>query len=284
MPEQPSFADVLLSAVSAFDYAGIDTPQMDARLLLSHAAGISHSDLISRMHDLVPHEIQATFSGFVSRRLGSEPVHRILGKREFYGREFLLGPDALVPRPDTETLIDVILQKYVGRPEKLRILDLGTGSGVIAITLACEIPDSDVVAVDISKDVLENCSENALRLGVGDRMQTLYSNMFEKLEGRFDLIVSNPPYIPTQDLEGLAPEVKMHDPKRALDGGADGLTFYRQIFAAAPEFLKQEGTLVVEFGIGQSELIRDIASSCGFSDLSVHQDLGGIARVMVARS
>lgn len=280
MADHPGFADVLLSAVEAFDYAGIDTPQMDARLLLCHVAEISHSQLISRMQEPVSNEVQQAFAAVVSRRLANEPVHRIIGKREFYGREFVLGIDALIPRPDTETLVDVVLEKITDRNQPLTILDLGTGSGSIALTLACELGKSQVIAVDVSEPVLENCRENSANLGVSDRVTVLKSDMFEYVEGEFDLIVSNPPYIPTNDIGGLSPEVRLYDPQRALDGGMDGLDFYRQIFASAKDYLKQGSMLIVEFGIGQADNISQLASDNGFVNLEVHSDLGGLPRVL----
>ncbi len=283
MSDHPTFAEVLLSAVNAFDYAKFDTPQMDARLLLCHAADISHTKLISSMHDAVSENVQQRFSEFVARRIAFEPVHRIIGMREFYGRDFVLGSEALIPRPDTETLIDTVLSKFEDRSAEMRILDLGTGSGVIAVTLACEFPNASVVAVDVSEDAVANCIENGEQLGVGGRLQVLHSDLFEKVSGKFDLIVSNPPYIPTADLEGLAPEVRLHDPLRALDGGADGMDFYRRIFARAKEFLKPDGMLALEFGFGQSDEISELAVANTFRDVSLHKDLGGIARVLIAR-
>ena len=280
MVDHPNIADVLLSAVQAFDYAGFDTPQMDARLLLCHAAGISHAQLISIMQEPASTEMQRVFASLVSRRLANEPVHRIIGMREFYGRDFILGPDALIPRPDTETLVDVVLEKIGDHGQPLSILDLGTGSGVIALTLACEFSKAQVTAVDVSDAVLENCQENSKRLGVVDRVTVLKSDMFENVDGAFDLIVSNPPYIPTKDIKALSPEVRLYDPERALDGGTDGLDFYRQIFSSAQDYLKQGAMLIVEFGIGQTDDISQLATNNGFENLEVHYDLGSLPRVL----
>ena len=280
MVDHPNIADVLLSAVQAFDYVGFDTPQMDARLLLCHAAGISHAQLISIMQEPASTEMQRVFASLVSRRLANEPVHRIIGMREFYGRDFILGPDALIPRPDTETLVDVVLEKIGDHGQPLSILDLGTGSGVIALTLACEFSKAQVTAVDVSDAVLENCQENSKRLGVVDRVTVLKSDMFENVDGAFDLIVSNPPYIPTKDIKALSPEVRLYDPERALDGGTDGLDFYRQIFSSAQDYLKQGAMLIVEFGIGQTDDISQLATKNGFENLEVHYDLGGLPRVL----
>ncbi|MDJ0613015.1 MAG: peptide chain release factor N(5)-glutamine methyltransferase [Rhizobiaceae bacterium] len=284
MPDRPSFAELLLSAVNAFDYAGVDTPQLDARLLLSHAAGITHAEFISRTHDLVDEAIQDRFSDYVSRRLASEPVHRITGSREFYGREFELGPGSLVPRPDTETLVDIVVGTISDKSQPLKILDLGTGSGAIAVTLACELPAVNVVAVDISENALLDCAANASRLGVENRVHTLQSNMFENVEGVFDLIVSNPPYIPTGDLDRLAPEVRQHDPLGALDGGVDGLDFYRLIFSEAREHINAKGHLVMEFGIDQSDQMKSLARKHGWRDIIIRNDLAGIPRVLMANS
>lgn len=283
MSDQPTYGNLLNSAVSAFDYAGLDTPQMDARLLLLNIANLSHAELISQMHDPVPELVQSTFADYVSRRLSSEPVHRILAMREFYGREFVLQPDALIPRPDTESLIDVALQSVEDRTKALRILDLGTGSGIIAITLACEFPNADVLAVDISSEAVKNCAENADRHGVSKQVSALRSDLFEQVDGKFDLIVSNPPYIPTSDLNGLSSEVRKHDPIRALDGGADGFDFYRRIFTSAHEFLADDGLLALEFGVDQSEQLEALAVKQGYINTGITKDLGGVPRVLVAK-
>ena len=207
---------------------GIETAALDARLLFQAASGLRHEDIVAEPDLAVPPEVAARFSVFIERRCKFEPVSRILGTREFYGRSFRVTPDVLDPRADTETLIGAALGLVKGKGS-LRILDLGTGSGAIAVTLLAELPEATAVASDLSAAALAVAKGNAEALGVAGRASFVQANWFEGIGGRFDLIVSNPPYIPLGDIAGLAPDVREFDPPRALDGGPDGLEAYRRL-------------------------------------------------------
>jgi release factor glutamine methyltransferase len=213
----------------------------------------------------------------VARRENREPVSRILGEREFYGRRFVVTPDVLDPRPDTETLIDAALKLL--RPGA-RILDLGTGTGAIIITLLAQRPDCTGTATDISAAALAVARANAERIGVAGRLQLAQGNWFGAVAGTFDLIVSNPPYIPDRDIASLAPDVRRFDPGLALAGGADGLDPYRSIALGASGHLAANGMLIVEIGAGQADSVETIFSSAHFRPLARYADLGGHDRCL----
>ena len=277
--EQMTYSRLLTKAAQEFATLGFETPKFDARLLLQEAGGFSHAQFISNGDDICPEEIEARYREFVERRKLGEPVHRILEYREFFGREFQLSAETLIPRPDTEVLIEAVLEN-LSRPNG-SILDIGTGSGVIAITLAAELPSFNVTAIDVSEDALTTASANARRHGVEQRVSFVKSDMFSRVDGKFDLIVSNPPYIPTADMSCLAREVIDHDPHTALDGGADGLEFYRRIFASVHEYLKPSGMVVVEIGIEQKNSVSEIALVSGFDLAKTQKDLAGIDRILM---
>jgi release factor glutamine methyltransferase len=261
--------------------AGVDSPSLDARLLLQAATGLTHAQLIAGELDELT-QAQA-FNTLIQRRCQREPVSRILGEREFHGLTFKLSSQTLDPRPDTETVVDAALQ-LAGAQNGLRILDLGTGTGAILLSLLAALPTATGLATDISTNALATAQTNATRLGLTERVQFICSNWFEMIEGTFDLIVSNPPYIPDADIESLSPEVRFHDPRQALSGGPDGLAPYRIIVAQAPHFLKPGGHLLVEIGLGQQTDIRTLMQRAGLilpaSLPGELCDLGGIARVI----
>jgi len=257
--------------------AGIETAALDARLLLQHAAGVSHEALIAAPERPVEAGTAARFRGFLNRRLNHEPVSRILGEREFYGRVFVVTPAVLDPRPDTETLIDEALAKAGSAP---LILDLGTGSGAIAVTMLAERPAARGVATDLSAAALAVARDNALRLGVADRLTLVHGSWFDGIVGRFDLILSNPPYIPLAEIAGLAPEVREFDPLRALDGGPDGLSAYRRIAAGALSHLAAGGRVIVEIGAGQEAGIGGIFAEQGLREIGRRRDLAGHVRCL----
>lgn len=251
---------------------GSDTPTLDARLLLQAAAGLSREDLILGPDRPLTPEQLARFESFIARRERHEPVSRILGEREFYGRAFRVTPDTLDPRPDTETIIEAALPLM---PKGARLLDLGTGTGAIAITLLAERPDASGVATDLSPAALAVAAENARSLGVADRLALREGSWFAPVDGRFDIILSNPPYIPSGDIAGLAPDVRNFDPSLALSGGTDGLDPYRLIAAGAAAHLAAGGHVLVEIGAGQAEDIEAIFAAAGFRPAGRHRDLGG---------
>ena len=268
---------------------GIDTPALDARVLLKSVTGLTLEGLISGGREPLPLAQAVRFSEYVNRRLSGEPVSRIRGSREFYGRDFHIDPHTLDPRPDTETLIEAALataarQDMNERP--LQVLDLGTGSGCILVTLLAELPDAVGTGVDISPSALACAEGNARRLGVARRARFVAADWFEGLTGRFDLIVSNPPYIESAEITALAPEVARHDPRAALDGGPDGLDAYRRIAEKAADFLAPGGHLLVEIGPTQPQAVADLFRAAGLvlEREPVVFDLAGRPRCIHAQS
>lgn len=274
---------------SALRDGGVETPSLDARVLLCHATGLSHEAVIAQGRDPLVPEAAARLAGYVARRVAGEPVSRIKGVREFFGWDFRIDAHTLDPRPDTETLVGAALQTLAAdglaqRP--IRVLDLGTGSGCILITLLAELPLAEGTGTDMSPGALRRAAENAARLGVADRAWFLAADWFEGLSGRFDLIVANPPYIASGEIAGLAREVAAHDPMRALDGGADGLEAYRRIAARAVDFLSPEGHLLVEIGPTQAQAVLGLFRAAGLiaETDGVRFDLAGRPRCIQAES
>ena len=277
------------AAARLFRDAGIATPDLDARILLCAATGASHEGLIANAERAMAPEEAARFASLVERRLAGEPVSRICGKREFYGRSFRINAHTLDPRPDTETLIDTVLEIADGegwRGQPLAIADLGTGSGAILISLLAAFPLAHGIGVDLSGEALEVAAENAARLGVAARAQFLKGDWLDGLASeRFDLIVANPPYIPTREIAGLPLEVKDRDPHLALDGGADGLDAYRRIAAGAAMALRPGGRIVLEIGMDQAAAVSGLLKESGFGlniETAVRRDLAGRPRCLVA--
>lgn len=273
-------ADTLASLLAAASarLTGSDTPTLDARLLLQAAAGLSREDLILGPDRPLTPAQRDRFESFIARRVQHEPVSRILGEREFYGRVFTVTPDTLDPRPDTETIIEAALALM---PKAARLLDLGTGTGAIAVTLLAERPDATGVATDLSPAALAVARENARRLGVAARLTLSEGSWFLPVAGAFDIILSNPPYIPAGDIAGLSPEVRNFDPSLALSGGTDGLDPYRIIAVGAAAHLAAGGHVLVEIGAGQAEDVAAIFVGHGFRPAGRHRDLGGHARCLV---
>lgn len=271
-------------ATRALADAGVETPARDARLLVSAAAGIDSAALIARPDRELTEEECRRLDELTARRARREPVARILGSRAFYGREFKLSPATLDPRPDTETLIEealVLADENGWRERPIRILDIGTGSGCLLVTLLAELPQSRGVGTDISADALEIAAANAHRHGVGERARFELRDGLQDVSGPFDLVVSNPPYIATAEIGSLAPEVAAFDPRAALDGGPDGLDVYRQIIPALAQVISC-GWVVLEVGAGQSqavaEMLRETAAGQKGGRIRLQQDLGGHVR------
>lgn len=257
--------------------AGSATAALDARLLLQEAAGLSHEVIAAFPERETGAGEAERFERFVTRRVAHEPVSRIIGWREFYGRRFTVTPAVLDPRPDTETLIEAALAMM---PKGARLLDLGTGTGAIIATLLAERSDATGAAVDVSPEALEAAGVNAARLGVSGRLELLKGSWFEPVQGQFDLILSNPPYIPANDIPGLAADVRDYDPHLALAGGADGLDAYRQIAAGAAAHLTAGGAVLVEIGFDQAAAAAGVFDSRGFQLAASHRDLGGHVRCL----
>jgi release factor glutamine methyltransferase len=263
----------------------METPDLDARLLLCHAAEVTHEAFIARGREKLDPEAGARLERALARRLKREPVSRITGTREFYGRDFLVGSVTLDPRPDTETLIDVALGCAAarrGRDRRLMILDLGTGTGCILVTLLVELPNARGLGTDISQAALALAGRNAARLGVADRARFLAADWLDAVDGEFDLVVANPPYLAAEEIERLAPEVAAYDPPGALYGGPDGLDAYRRIAGRAHRVLAPDGRLLVEIGPAQAQEVAEIFRTAGFEISAVEEDLAGRPRVVVA--
>ncbi len=285
MREALTLNQAFVAAAGALRQAGIDTPELDARLLLCHAAALSHETYVARSGEALPAEARAMLDAAIARRLKREPVARITGQREFYGRSFRVDGNVLDPRPDTETLIEAVLadvEAWGLRAAPLRLLDLGTGSGCILITLLAELPNAQGIGSDQSEAALTVAAENARRLGVEPRARFLAADWLDGIDGRFDLIVSNPPYLATRELADLAAEVAGYDPHLALDGGADGLDAYRAIAAAAGQALSRQGRLFLEIGPSQAKPVAAILRHAGLEPEGPALDLAGRARVVTA--
>lgn len=288
MAEGASYDALLRDTAVALTAAGIDNVRFEARLLLSHATGLTIEQLISRGPDAAPVAAATTLRELTARRVRREPMAYILGEREFWGLPFKVSPAVLIPRPDSETVIETVLDLLPDRSRKLRILDLGLGSGCLLLTLLREYPQATGVGIDASEAALAIAQANAEALGVaqrarlstGDWRQTGWT---DQLEGPFDLLVSNPPYIESAAVEGLMPEVATHEPRLALDGGADGLAAYRIIAAAAPVLVAPGGWAIVEVGEGQAPEVASLFASAGLAPRPPRKDLGGIERVVPAQ-
>lgn len=260
---------------------GFSTAALDAKLLTQHGLGLSALDLATRENQPVDPDGAARVAGLLQRRLTGESVARIIGEREFYGLGFGLNGATLEPRPDTELLVDLALGAL---PADARLLDLGTGTGCIPIALLANMAGISAVAVDLSALAVEAAQRNATRHGVAARLTLLEGSWFEPLPPqRFDLIVSNPPYIASAVVETLADEVRDFDPRLALDGGPDGLAPYRIIARQAEDWLTRNGQVLVEIGHDQGAAVSALFLEAGFEDVGVHLDLAGLDRVVSAR-
>lgn len=255
---------------------GVENARLEAEWLLCEALALDRVGLYLNFDKPLSDAELASFRQMVARRAKREPLQHILGTQEFMGLEFKVSPAVLIPRHDTETLLQEALRVA---PQAATALDIGSGSGCVAIALAKNLAGAAVISVDIAADALELAAQNAALNGV--QVDFRHGSMFEPVQGEsFDLIVSNPPYIPTADLAGLEPEVRDFEPRTALDGGVDGLNFYRQIVAQAPEHLSPRGWLLVEVGIGQDGQVKELFASAGFSAIFTAKDPGGIERVV----
>jgi release factor glutamine methyltransferase len=274
----------LASLEKTFKIAGIENPAREARVSLCAASGISPVALI-----IEPREPLGSAAWKVQevakRRATGEPLSRVVGKREFWGLSFAITPHVLDPRPETETIVEAALSIFSDRHEdKLNILDLGVGSGALLCALLTEFGAARGIGVDISADAAEVAQGNLNACGLSLRAEIRVGDWTSGLDGRFDLIVSNPPYIPTADLAGLPREVRDFDPWLALDGGIDGLAAYRRILTESRRILAPRGWLLVELGMGQATDVTAIANQCGFTDVTTYQDLAGADRVVAARA
>jgi release factor glutamine methyltransferase len=304
-----TLAEFIASAIDKLKQAAIGNPQLDARLLVGHALGLDRAKLLSQAGRVLGAEEISAIDRMLVRRVTHESVARIIGHREFWGLEFGLNEATLEPRPDSETLIEAVLSSFPRKRESsasdsehmsllsrrratldsrfrgnddIRILDLGTGTGCLLLALLHEIPVATGLGIDINPRAVERAAKNAAALGIGNRAEFCTGNWLAGITELFDIIVSNPPYIPTSDIRALMPEVRDHDPRCALDGGEDGLTPYRLLIPQLKNFLNPNGIAAFEVGQCQAERVVALFQKNGFTNITTHKDLGGIERCVTA--
>lgn len=262
--------------------AGVDTPVFDARLLLEAGAGVSRLDIVTDPRRPVTPQQAAAVQALAQRRAAREPMAHIIGKRHFWTLDLAVTPDVLVPRPETELLVETALQAApIEAP--IRVLDLGVGSGAILLAVLSERPYATGVGVDRSEAALAVASANAAALGLSARVALRHGHWTDGLDETFDLVLSNPPYIPSDEIDRLAPEIARYEPRLALDGGADGLDAYRVLVVRLSRVLKPNGVFAFEVGAGQAEAVSALAGAAGLSTDGVRRDLAGVPRVVLGR-
>lgn len=272
---------LLCRAGQALRDAGIEAPRMEARRILAAAMDATPEALLREPRASVPPAAESRFAAMLARRAAREPLAYILGHTGFWTLDLEVAPSTLIPRADSETLVEAALEKGL-RPA--RVLDLGTGTGALLLAVLTAFPEAWGVGVDAAPEAAALASRNAQRNGLGARAAFLAGDWAEALDGRFDLVLSNPPYIPAEDIAGLMPEVARHEPRSALDGGADGLDAYRRICAALPRLLAPGGFAVLELGQGQDAAVSAMAGAHGLHVAGLHADLSGISRAILLDS
>lgn len=263
--------------------AGIDSAGLDARLLLGEALGIEPVQLLAHPERVVTAAEASLFQTLVARRARRQPLAQILGRREFWSLEFRVTADTLAPRPDSETVVETALAEIADRAAPLRLLDLGTGTGCLLLSLLHELPQASGIGVDFSAAALAVACANAASLGLADRAAFRRARWGEGLDERFDLIVSNPPYIPSAEIDQLMPEVARYEPRMALDGGVDGLDAYRAIATDVGRLLSPRGRMAVEIGATQADSAGAILAAAGLAVTAVRRDLAGHPRCLILR-
>lgn len=279
-----TLAEAWLALRAAFRAAGLETADLDARLLTAGLAEVEPHRLATDGDMPLPADLRDRLAKAAGERLGGRPVHRILGAREFYGLSLALSEATLEPRPDTETLVNAVLpfvRQTVTKKQSCSIADLGVGTGAIGLALLAECPLARCLGIDVSTDAVATARANARGLGLTERYRATTGDWLTGIDARFDLIVSNPPYIPTADLARLSREVIKHDPALALDGGADGLDAYRSIAGQAARCLEPGGCVAVEIGIGQGSDVSGLFGAAGLEATGQFADLGGVLRVLL---
>lgn len=273
--------EIIQSTSAYFTKHGVESPRLNAELLVAHVLGKKRIDLYMEFDRPLAEAELEPLRELVRRRAQGEPLQHLLGTTEFFGRVFHVDHRALIPRPETEQLCELILNNPKSKIENRKFLDVGTGSGVIALTLAAELPTATVVAVDLSEDALALARKNADHLGLTDRVQFIQSNLFEKVEGVFDCIVANLPYIASEVLPTLSREVQ-RDPALALDGGASGVEIIARLIADAPAFLSPGGQIVLEIGADQSISLRQQLAEKHYTEIRAQADYQGFDRFLFA--
>jgi release factor glutamine methyltransferase len=268
-----------------FRAGGIDSPELDARILVGHALGLDHAGLAAAGARTLAVAEAGAIARLAQRRLAHEPVARIVGHKEFWSLDLHVGPAVLVPRPDTETVVEAalaVIDAAGARKAPLKLLDIGTGSGAILLALLSELPNASGAGSDVSTQALDIARDNATRLGFAKRCAFVAADGGGALSGPFDVIVSNPPYVSRSEIASLAPEVREHDPLIALDGGADGLDGYRMIASDARRLLGAAGHLVVELGAGQETAVAALLTQAGLRVSATRKDVAGTVRALIA--
>ena len=278
----PTVAERLADARTRLEAAGVpaaDAP-LDVEVLARHALGWDRAKLLVHSHENEPPDFAPRFAALISRRVQREPVAQIVGVREFWERDFEVTHDVLVPRPETEIIVEEALA-FAREHACARVIDVGTGSGCLAVTIACELPDVRVIATDVSDAALAVAARNARRYDVDDRMTFVRSDVLTALDDIADLIVSNPPYVPEVDASAMQPEVVRYEPHVALFAGPTGLEVMRRLFVQARDRLAHRGRLVVEFGFGQAASVKELAATTGWTMVALREDLQRIPRTAV---
>ena len=269
---------VLADTANKLSESGIEGAARDARILTAYALQIPISELSLKINEQVSEKIISKLEKLILRRINREPISKILGKREFWGRTFSINENVLDPRGDTETLIEYVIEKPVKS-----VLELGTGSGAIAVTLACEWKEVHVTAVDISEEALSLAKINAEKFNVQNKIDFLKSDWFQAVKGPFDLIISNPPYIGLIEKDEISTEVIKYDPQIALFAGRDGLDAYKKIIPNLAKFLNPDGFVVLEIGAYQSDQVKNMMNAVGFIDTKIIKDLSGKDRLVASK-
>ncbi|MBI1264544.1 MAG: peptide chain release factor N(5)-glutamine methyltransferase [Alphaproteobacteria bacterium] len=280
----PARREALRAGAARLRAAGLgDEAEGDARRLMEVASGLDGASLLARLNAPMPGEEAARFDALLARRAAREPLSHIIGSVGFWTLDLIVTRDVLTPRPDTETVVEAALAAAADRNAPLEILDIATGSGAIALALLSELPNARAVATDLSAGALAVARDNAAHNGLADRIGFIETSWADGVDSRFDLVVSNPPYIASAVIETLAPEVKDHEPRLALDGGPDGLAPYPHLFAEAKRLLKAGGAAVFEIGYDQGHAALSLARAAGFGNAALRRDLGGRHRALVFR-
>lgn len=268
-------------AAAALSEAGVENAALDARLMVQHVLSCTHAELVAQPERTLSDEVRAALNALLARRCAREPLAYLLGGREFYGLPFYVSRHTLIPRPDSETLIDAVLAR-VNKDAAVHILDLGTGSGCLLLTLLSQLKNAHGIGVDVSEKALDIAKKNAENLGLSERVEWRSARWCEGLQKKVEIVVANPPYIPSNDVRHLMPEVVRYEPASALDGGEDGLDCYREIARQLPQHVTKPGLVVLEVGIGQDAAVSEIFCAAGFSVDTVLNDLSGIPRCVIA--
>jgi release factor glutamine methyltransferase len=273
----------LAEATGLLASAGIEEPRREARLLLAAALAVDAAIILAHPDRVLERCERTRFAGLLARRAAREPTARVLGRREFWSLDFALVPETLVPRPDSETLVEAALANISDRGAALRLLDLGTGTGCLLLALLSELPASTGIGIDLVPNAAVMADRNAAALGLAGRSRFIAGSWGTAITGRFDVIVANPPYIASEAIAALAPEVAQYDPRLALDGGTDGLDSYRALAPDVVRLLSESGVAVVELGAGQAKPVAAIMRQAGLVIEKSYRDLAGIERCLVLR-